>query len=54
MAAGRTILADDPHTAGAPEQPSYRSLDPRRIIATAERLRTRIAERFPTQPARRR
>jgi hypothetical protein len=36
----------------SPDQPSYRSLDPERIIATAERLRTRIVERFPDSSLR--
>ena len=31
----------------------YRTLDPARIIATAERLETRIGERFPDSGLRR-
>lgn len=48
-------MVDVPHNVGAPrppDQPSYRSLDPERIIATAERLRTRIVERFPESSLR--
>ena len=55
MAGGQTILVDIPHTTGVPQPPdppSYRSLDPARIIATAERLRTRIVERFPESSLR--
>jgi hypothetical protein len=55
MAAGRTTLVDIPHDVGAPQPPdppSYRSLDPERIIATAERLRRRVVERFPESSLR--
>ena len=48
-------MVDIPHTAGAPpppDPPSYRSLNPQLIIATAERLRTRIVERFPDSSLR--
>ncbi|MGE0279316.1 MAG: hypothetical protein AB7P20_01705 [Rhizobiaceae bacterium] len=48
-------MVDVPHSVGTPrppDQPSYRSLDPERIIATAERLRTRIVERFPESSLR--
>ena len=34
-------------------QPQYRSLDPALIIATAERLEQRIADRFPDSGLRR-
>lgn len=45
-------VADSIGAPQAPDRPSYRSLDPARIIATAERLRTRIVERFPDSSLR--
>lgn len=48
-------MVDLPQSEAAPRPPSppsYRSLDPGRIIDTAERLHTRIRERFPDSSLR--